>query len=49
LTVRECARIQTFPNTFTFSGSISAMYRQIGNAVPCKFSEYLSTIFQDAP
>lgn len=49
LTVRECARIQTFPDTFKFSGSISSMYKQLGNAVPCKFSEYLSTIFQDAP
>jgi len=49
LTVRECARIQTFPDTFRFNGSISSMYKQIGNAVPCKFSEYLSKIFQDAP
>ena len=49
LTVRECARIQTFPDTFKFSGSISAMYKQLGNAVPCKFSEHLAKIFQDAP
>jgi DNA (cytosine-5)-methyltransferase 1 len=49
LTVRECARIQTFPDSFVFSGSISSMYKQLGNAVPCKFSEYLSTIFENAP
>ena len=49
LTVRECARIQTFPDKFIFNGSISSMYKQIGNAVPCKFSEYLSTIFENAP
>ena len=49
LTVRECARIQTFPDTFRFSGSVSSMYRQLGNAVPCKFAEALATIFQNAP
>jgi len=49
LTVRECARIQTFPDSFEFVGSISSMYKQLGNAVPCKFSEYLSKIFENAP
>jgi len=38
LSVRECAIIQTFPNDFIFSGSISDMHRQIGNAVPIKLS-----------
>jgi DNA (cytosine-5)-methyltransferase 1 len=34
LTTREYARIQTFPDEWSFSGSISSVYKQIGNAVP---------------
>lgn len=34
LSVREYARIQTFPDDWVFSGSISSQYKQIGNAVP---------------
>lgn len=34
LTVREYARIQTFPDDWQFYGSLSAKYKQIGNAVP---------------
>jgi DNA (cytosine-5)-methyltransferase 1 len=44
MTVREYARIQTFPDDFMFSGSISSMYRQIGNAVPPKFSFVLAKL-----
>tara|TARA_R110000744_G_scaffold67111_5_gene136954 strand:- start:986 stop:1942 length:957 start_codon:yes stop_codon:yes gene_type:complete len=44
MTVREYARIQTFPDDFIFSGSMSSMYRQIGNAVPPKFSFILANL-----
>ena len=34
LTFREYARIQTFPDEWQFCGSLSSIYKQIGNAVP---------------
>lgn len=34
LSVRECARIQEFPDSWQFAGSMSQQYQQIGNAVP---------------
>jgi DNA (cytosine-5)-methyltransferase 1 len=42
LSVREYARIQTFPDTYKFEGSVANKYKQIGNAVPVKLAEHLA-------
>ena len=34
MSVRECARLQTFPDSFTFYGSLARQFTQVGNAVP---------------
>jgi len=42
LTVRELARIQTFPDDYRFSGSRTQQVKQIGNAVPVKLAAYVA-------
>lgn len=39
--IREYARIQTFPDNWTFSGGMGAVYKQIGNAVPVNMAEFV--------
>lgn len=41
LTVREYARIQSFPDDWQFTGSTASQYRQIGNAVPVNMGYHL--------
>lgn len=42
LQILESARIQSFPDTYKFTGSISQKYKQIGNAVPVKLAKALA-------
>lgn len=45
LTVREYARIQTFPDDWEFQGSMSNQYKQIGNAVPVNLAYAIGRSF----
>ncbi|TDS19064.1 DNA (cytosine-5)-methyltransferase 1 [Maribacter caenipelagi] len=48
LSVRECARIQTFPNDFTFHyKKVAAGYKMIGNAVPVNLAKFLANSIMD--
>ena len=43
LSVRECARIQTFPDDFIFKyESVADGYKMVGNAVPVEFARHLA-------
>lgn len=43
LTVRECARVQTFPDDFIFKyDNVTAGYKMVGNAVPCQLAKVLA-------
>ena len=48
LTVREAARLQTFPDQVRFAGPPSAAFRQIGNAVPPRLAERVAGSIREA-
>ena len=49
MSVRECARVQTFPDDYVFYGPIARQFTQVGNAVPpvlsAQIAELISSVF----
>ncbi len=47
ISIREGARLQSFPDSFKFLGTLSRQHRQIGNAVPCLLASQVAKTLAD--
>lgn len=47
LSVRECAKLQSFPDDFVFKGSLNSLHRQVGNAVPPLLAKQVAECIRD--
>lgn len=48
ISVRECARLQTFPDKYTFTGTTARQFTQVGNAVPPMLAYKLALKIKEA-
>jgi DNA (cytosine-5)-methyltransferase 1 len=47
ISVRECARLQTFPDSYVFTGATARQFTQVGNAVPPLLAYKIATLMKN--